>query len=212
MHVFESMIILRRTNQFIPFNHLRPKLTCTSGCRYSKPTKLILCFHVDPIEQIISEAPCESYSSKQHPTISRLVSSKTNLSGSYKKISFYLTVHLTYDTGIPFNFTEYIEYPTYFVLVDGVWSAWAAWGTCSVSCGGGTHDRSRSCTNPAPQHGGSQCSGSSSATQQCNTQACISKYAYLSPIFCCIWLCVSFLPTRLTKVDEIKQSSSKVLR
>lgn len=97
--------------------------------------------------------------------------------------------------------------------VDGVWSAWAPWGTCSVSCGGGTHDRSRSCTNPAPQYGGAQCSGSSSATQQCNTHVCISMYTYLS-LMCLLYKVTGFLflPPRFTKDDEIKKHSSKEMR
>ncbi len=49
--------------------------------------------------------------------------------------------------------------------VDGGWSNW---GSCSVSCGGGT--QTRSCTNPTPANGGASCNGSSS--QSCNTQAC----------------------------------------
>ena len=60
LYVFEWMIILKRTNQFIASYHWRPKLSGTSGFRYNKTTKLILSFHVDPIEQIISGAPCES--------------------------------------------------------------------------------------------------------------------------------------------------------
>ena len=93
--------------------------------------------------------------------------------------------------------------PLYFVSVDGVWSTWAPWGTCTVSCGGGTHDRSRSCTNPAPQYGGAQCSGASSATQQCNTQSCISKYTSLcySPIY--IRLCVPFYRPSLPKSTSL---------
>ncbi len=50
--------------------------------------------------------------------------------------------------------------------VNGGWSAWSA---CSATCGGGT--QTRTCTNPAPANGGSNCSGSSS--QACNTQACV---------------------------------------
>lgn len=47
---------------------------------------------------------------------------------------------------------------------------WSAFGSCSVSCGGGT--QSRTCTNPAPSvsPAGRACVGSSS--QACNTQAC----------------------------------------
>ena len=44
----------------------------------------------------------------------------------------------------------------------------SAWGSCSVSCGGGT--QTRTCTNPIPLNGGLTCSGATS--QSCNTQGC----------------------------------------
>jgi len=56
--------------------------------------------------------------------------------------------------------------------VDGGWSSWSDWGACSVSCGGGTQTRIRTCTNPAPYCGGSVCSGAASESQSCNPQAC----------------------------------------
>lgn len=55
---------------------------------------------------------------------------------------------------------------------DGGWSVWSAFGACSATCGGGTQDRSRSCTNPAPAMGGADCVGASSESQACNEQAC----------------------------------------
>lgn len=57
--------------------------------------------------------------------------------------------------------------------IDGQWSSWGSYGTCSVTCGGGTQSRSRTCTNPAPQYGGASCSGATSMSQDCNTQVCI---------------------------------------
>ncbi|XP_061184989.1 SCO-spondin-like [Saccostrea echinata] len=56
--------------------------------------------------------------------------------------------------------------------IDGGFSDWSAWDTCSATCGGGSQSRTRTCTNPAPQHGGADCSGDTSETQDCNTQAC----------------------------------------
>jgi hypothetical protein len=58
--------------------------------------------------------------------------------------------------------------------VDGQWSAWSAWGSCSVNaCGqSGTQSRTRTCTNPAPANGGANCVGSASDTQACSTAAC----------------------------------------
>jgi hypothetical protein len=56
--------------------------------------------------------------------------------------------------------------------VNGGWSSWSSWSTCSVTCGGGTQTRTRTCTNPTPANGGSDCSGAASESQSCNTQAC----------------------------------------
>ena len=57
--------------------------------------------------------------------------------------------------------------------VDGKWSSWGSWSSCSAPCSpGGTRSRSRTCTNPAPSHGGQNCKGQSHMTEQCNTQAC----------------------------------------
>lgn len=63
-----------------------------------------------------------------------------------------------------------------FSSVDGVWTSWSSWGSCTVTCDGGSQDKTRTCTNPAAQYGGADCVGVGSATQQCNTQACISKF------------------------------------
>uniref|UniRef100_A0A8W8ILJ9 IgGFc-binding protein N-terminal domain-containing protein n=1 Tax=Magallana gigas TaxID=29159 RepID=A0A8W8ILJ9_MAGGI len=62
--------------------------------------------------------------------------------------------------------------------IDGGLTNWGSWGTCSVSCGGGTQVRTRSCTNPSPQYGGAQCSGATSQNQTCNTQVCIIDGAW----------------------------------
>jgi len=45
---------------------------------------------------------------------------------------------------------------------------WSPWGSCSVSCGGGS--QTRTCTNPSPENGGDDCVGSS--RQACNTNGC----------------------------------------
>ena len=62
--------------------------------------------------------------------------------------------------------------------VNGGWSDWVE-GSCSVTCGSGTITRTRTCTNPAPQNSGSQCSteqAGATETVPCNLLAeCPSK-------------------------------------
>ncbi|XP_051232997.1 hemicentin-1 isoform X2 [Dicentrarchus labrax] len=56
--------------------------------------------------------------------------------------------------------------------VDGKWSSWVSWGACSVSCGGGTRQRTRLCASPSPQHGGRQCEGNDVHIDFCNSDPC----------------------------------------
>lgn len=59
-----------------------------------------------------------------------------------------------------------------FSTVDGGFSAWSDYTPCTVSCGLGTKLRTRSCTNPRPQHGGLNCTGPYNQTDECFLREC----------------------------------------
>ncbi|XP_045184211.2 coadhesin-like [Mercenaria mercenaria] len=57
-------------------------------------------------------------------------------------------------------------------VVNGGWSLWSTYGTCSKSCGTGSQSRYRVCDNPKPSQDGSPCVGVSQQTIACHTEAC----------------------------------------
>ena len=64
-----------------------------------------------------------------------------------------------------------------FLVVDGKWSRWGKWDTCSATCGGGSQSRTRTCDNPAPENGGAECDSNGSSGEEsraCNERDCSS--------------------------------------
>ena len=59
-------------------------------------------------------------------------------------------------------------------LVNCVMSNWSSYGTCTVTCGGGTQTRTRTITQEA-QHGGTACEALSES-QNCSPDPCPGKY------------------------------------
>lgn len=61
--------------------------------------------------------------------------------------------------------------------VDGNYTQWSNWTSCSATCGEGTQTRTRYCTNPPPLHGGRDCTeiGSNIEIQPCKNQDCLGK-------------------------------------
>ncbi|XP_053864977.1 coadhesin-like isoform X2 [Malaclemys terrapin pileata] len=60
--------------------------------------------------------------------------------------------------------------------VDGMWSPWASWTPCPISCGLGVVSRSRRCNNPAPEHGGKNCTGHGYEEGSCGFPEDFCKY------------------------------------
>lgn len=78
-------------------------------------------------------------------------------------------------------------------VIHGSWACWSTWSSCT----GPKRSRSRSCSNPAPQNGGSYCSGASTETSDCEddelqylklvywkAQLCVTKDEVYSPCLC----------------------------
>ncbi|XP_043102444.1 properdin-like [Puntigrus tetrazona] len=53
--------------------------------------------------------------------------------------------------------------------VEGGWSEWGNWQLCSVTCGDGMKKRTRTCSEPIPECGGS-CSGAAEEATNCSTE------------------------------------------
>ena len=66
------------------------------------------------------------------------------------------------------------ECNTHFCPIHGGYSPWSAFTRCTLTCGNGTRRRSRTCSNPEPQHGGEDCGrfGPNVQSESCNAQPC----------------------------------------
>ncbi|CAB3990632.1 A disintegrin and metallo ase with thrombospondin motifs adt-1-like isoform X2, partial [Paramuricea clavata] len=56
--------------------------------------------------------------------------------------------------------------------VNGGWSTWSSWTSCSTTCNAGSQMRSRNCSNPVPKHGGKDCKGTNTMTKKCMVVPC----------------------------------------
>ncbi|XP_061165126.1 ectin-like [Saccostrea echinata] len=56
--------------------------------------------------------------------------------------------------------------------IDGEWSKWSWWSSCSATCGNYTQTRIRSCDSPPPSNGGKHCSGEGEQTNLCDLPSC----------------------------------------
>ena len=60
------------------------------------------------------------------------------------------------------------------LTVNGDWSLWSEWGSCSVTCDVGIQRRDRSCSDPYPDKYGDHCFGESRDDRICMTTPCAS--------------------------------------
>ncbi|XP_021356179.1 cartilage intermediate layer protein 1-like [Mizuhopecten yessoensis] len=56
--------------------------------------------------------------------------------------------------------------------IDGEWTYWDKWSDCSLTCGGGTQVRRRTCSAPPPLFGGKVCPGKDILTRECSKWNC----------------------------------------
>ena len=60
--------------------------------------------------------------------------------------------------------------------VDGHWSSWGNWASCSTTCGNGTRTRTHTCVFLKDVPRGNNCTGASAETQDCNEGVCPGIY------------------------------------
>ena len=70
--------------------------------------------------------------------------------------------------------------------VNGAWSQWTSYGSCSLTCGGdGNQVRTRECNNPSPLGGGADCSGKAEESKPCHVDPCpgnLERAVFSEPI------------------------------
>jgi len=60
--------------------------------------------------------------------------------------------------------------------VNGDWSTWSQWGSCSVTCSNGTRTRERKCDRPVPAYGGRACVGERYESATCFEVECPGEW------------------------------------
>ncbi|XP_068223501.1 uncharacterized protein [Palaemon carinicauda] len=95
---------------------------------------------------------------------SNVISHHIGIISNNSIISAYQNIKFSPDRRIVTHF----PFPPY-KAIDGAWSSWSSWSTCGPDC---RHHRQRSCSAPAPQHGGRFCPGEDITSVTCSGGMC----------------------------------------
>lgn len=68
--------------------------------------------------------------------------------------------------------SEEVECQVSLCPVNGKWSSWNAWSSCSKTCGVSHRMRKRLCNNPMPKHNGTYCDGENVEYEDCKLPPC----------------------------------------
>lgn len=95
-------------------------------------------------------------------------------------------------------------------VVDGGWGSWSSYSRCSVTCGVGIQQKQRTCTEPAPAHGGASCVGESVVSRNCTQVDCPGIYvSYLYFIFIARLPLIISLNIASNMFDEFSNASNQ---
>ncbi|XP_054713925.1 hemicentin-1-like [Uloborus diversus] len=98
--------------------------------------------------------------------------------------------------------------------VDGKWSEWSVWSSCSVTCGIGMRSRIRTCDNPDPTFGGKDCLGDNEEFEECGDEACdvlpIQAFGHLIGAINEIDFGLSKMVANVTQVGMVQTTSAYI--
>lgn len=84
----------------------------------------------------------------------------------------------------------------FLTVVDGGYTEWSLWSSCTKTCGGGRQMRTRNCTSPLPIDGGLDCAdlgiGGDEESRQCNAAVCPGQIGMYGNNSICTILSTSF--------------------
>lgn len=71
------------------------------------------------------------------------------------------------------------------IEINGGYSEWSKYSTCSASCGEGEQIRERACINPIPKNGGDGCEvlGAATESRPCKIKECPSTFSNVYYVF-----------------------------
>lgn len=88
-------------------------------------------------------------------------------------MSFYLfSIRVPFSSYNNFDKKKFILTSNFFSSVDGGLSPWTEFESCDKTCGDGVETRTRTCTHPAPAHGGKNCVGRTHESRSCKVKEC----------------------------------------
>ena len=70
----------------------------------------------------------------------------------------------------------------FFTAIDGGWTEFSDWTSCSQTCGGGVQERRRTCSSPSPKNGGKDCQGTHTEIQDCVERENCGEFLHRSTV------------------------------